>query len=155
MLRRSLSQTGPARSSSRDFPWAGICGGPIPMLTATGTASSTPMKSGSAWCLPLWGLPFRLKVQVSPSRRGGGGGRRAAHDDGQHLVEVARAHLALVLGRRVAVRLARQLLLLQAHIGGHAFGPVRVSELERPQPNHVPAGERDELEFVAQAPQLL
>src|SRR3712207_3808618 len=60
-------------------------------------------------------------------RRGGGG---AAGDDLGHVVEVAGADLALVLGRGVAVLLGGELGLLQLGVGGHPPLPVVAGELE-------------------------
>src|SRR5260370_5585524 len=58
---------------------------------------------------------------------GGAGGRRrgreAAADHLRHVVEVAGAYLALMLGGGVALRLERELTLLQLGIGRHGAGP--------------------------------
>src|SRR5207245_9842029 len=65
-------------------------------------------------------------------------------------VEVAGADLPLVAGRRVAVALERELVLLQPDIRAHAFRSVAPRQLEHRLVEGVEAGERDELEAVAE-----
>ena len=70
-------------------------------------------------------------------------------------VEVAGADLALVARRRVAALLEVELPLLELDVGGHAARRVAVCELEHRLVERVEAGQRDELELVAELAQLV
>src|SRR3954453_17627058 len=81
--------------------------------------------------------------------------RGALRDRLADLIEPARPDLGLVLRRRVAVRLHRELLLLQLHIGGHALGRVALGQVEHAGVERVEPRQRDELEPVAHRAELL
>src|SRR5687767_4097446 len=71
---------------------------------------------------------------------------RASGDGLCDLVEPAGADLALVLRRRVAGFLERELALLQPHVRGHPLGRIAAGELEHRLVEGVEAREGDELE---------
>src|SRR5688572_1689794 len=83
-----------------------------------------------------------------------GRGRLAGLDHLRHVVEVAGAHLALVLDGGEATLGGREFLLLQLDERGHALARVAVREVEHAVVERVEAGERDELELVAHGAQL-
>jgi hypothetical protein len=67
----------------------------------------------------------RFGRRAHRGRRSGTAGDRAGHR-----VELARANLALMPRRRVAVRFGREFLLLELGIGGHAAIAVALGEIE-------------------------
>src|ERR1051325_3882881 len=97
---------------------------------------------------PLRELRF---LRRSVERERGGLLRHRLHD----LVEVSRTDLALVLRRRVPVRLERELALLQLDVGAHPTLPVPARQLEHAGVQRVEPRERDELEAIAPLAQLL
>src|SRR6478735_353363 len=78
----------------------------------------------------------------------------AAGDRLQHLVEVAGADLALVACGGVALVLELELPLLESHVRGHCLLAVAAGKLEHRQVDGVEAGERDELEAVAECGEI-
>src|SRR5581483_6261956 len=72
-----------------------------------------------------------------------------------HLVEVSRTDLTLVARSGVTVGLEGELALLQLDVGAHPAVAIAAGELEHAGVQRVEAGERDELEPVAPAAQLL
>ena len=97
--------------------------------------------------------PWNWDSSVEPRHRGRLG--LAAGDRHRDLLEVARADLVLVLDGRVAVVLVGELGLLQVGVGGHAVLAVAAGELEHRVVERVEAGQRDELERVAELAELL
>src|ERR671910_405095 len=77
-------------------------------------------------------------------------GRASTRDQLRDGVEVAGADLALVARGRVAVLLELELMLLDAHVGGHSLFDIPARQLEHCRVQRVEARERDELELVAQ-----
>src|SRR5918997_1642455 len=113
--------------------------------------------------LPTGLVPVRVIVRVvvlvellllGRTSQGGGGGD-AAGDDLGHVVEVASADLALVLGSGVAVLLGSELGLLQLGVSSHAPVPVVVGELKHRVVERVEAGKGDKLELIAHLPDLI
>src|SRR5512146_2400021 len=108
------------------------------------------------------GLPRRIRTaqlmmrELCQLRRAGECGRRRlpAGDDLRHLVEVARADLALVARRAIALRLSGELGLLQVGIGGHSAIPVAGRQREHAMVERMEASQRDELELVAHRSKL-
>src|SRR5690242_20319254 len=99
----------------------------------------------------LLGRDRRLCVELRGFGRflEGNGRAAAARDGAGDRVEIAGADLALVAGRGVARRLARELGLLQLRISRHAAVAVFGRELEHRMIEAVEAGEGHELELVA------
>src|SRR4029079_18255136 len=93
------------------------------------------------------GLELRLLGRADERQRRRLAARHRLRDE----VEVAGADLALVARRGVALRLERELVLLQAHVRGHPLARVALGELEHRRGDRVEARERDELEAVAGA----
>src|SRR3954454_16653688 len=79
----------------------------------------------------------------------------AAGDGQRDLLEVARADLVLVLDRGVALVLVGELGLLELGVGGHAALAVAAGELEHRVFERVEAGQRNELEGVAELAERL
>src|SRR5438552_27526 len=75
--------------------------------------------------------------------------RCASRDHFGDCVEIAGAHFALMLGRRVAELLRCELCLLQLRVSRHPMITIIASELEHSVIQGVEAGEGDELELVA------
>src|SRR4029079_3462771 len=92
-----------------------------------------------------------LLFSRAPERQGRA---RATGDRLQHLVEVAGADLALVARGGVALVLELELPLLQADVSGHRLLAIATRELEHGEVDGVEAGERDELEAVAERSQV-
>src|SRR6476661_1335655 len=108
------------------------------------------------------GLPRRIRTAqlmmrelCQLCRAGERGGRRlAACDDLRYLVEVARADLALVACRAIALRLSGELGLLQVGVGRHSAIPVAGRQREHAMVERMEASQRDELELVAHRSKL-
>src|SRR5262249_28014154 len=98
-----------------------------------------------------YGFELRLLGRAAQRERR----RVAAGDRGRHEVEPAGADLALVAGRRVGAPLALALPLLEPHVGRHALLAVAHRELEHRGVQRVEAGQRDELERVAEPGELV
>src|SRR5260221_7728015 len=81
-------------------------------------------------------------------------GREAAADHLRHVVEVAGAYLALMLGGGVALRLERELTLLQLGIGRHATVTISQRQLENTQLLRIGARECGEQKIVAHSAEL-
>src|SRR5688572_26576534 len=72
-----------------------------------------------------------------------------------HRVEVARADECLVARGTITRGFAGELALLEPGITEHAVGAIGRRELEHGMIERVPAGERDELEAIAQRGEAL
>src|SRR5690606_27118654 len=70
------------------------------------------------------------------------------------LVEVARADLALVPGRRVAASFGAELRFLQFHVGRHLPFAVARGQVEHGIVERMESGQGDELEAVAHRTEL-
>ena len=97
---------------------------------------------------------FLLELLLFGGTLEGGNGRGPGRDDPGDLVEVAGAHLALVLGGGVAVGLGAELGLLQRHVGRHLALAVALRQFEHAVVQRVETGQGDELELVAHGRQL-
>jgi hypothetical protein len=75
-------------------------------------------------------------------------------DNLRNVVEVAGAHFVLMLGRTVSLFFGRELRLLQFRIGFHSSIAIASRELKHAVIERVETGQGNELEFVAQRPQL-
>ena len=116
-------------------------------------AAATASRGGArSWAPPRAAYAANCASSVDPFER-----ERRGHPAGDHLgdlVEVAGADLSLVARRRVAVLLERELVLLEPDVGAHPLVRVAARQLEHRGVERVEAGERDELEPVAQRAEL-
>src|SRR5262249_40988120 len=98
-------------------------------------------------------LPRKLRFLGRAGQRGSG--RSAAGYRLRYGVEITCADEGLVLdGAVTAIGFGGEFRLLQARVSGHAVFAVIPSEVEHAEVERVEPGQRDELEFVANPPQL-
>src|SRR6266850_1935544 len=92
--------------------------------------------------------PVRLELSLFGRAVKSDGRTATARDRLHHLVKVAGADLALVAGRGVAVRLGRELGLLQLRVGCHPALAIAARQLEHSIVERVEPREGYELELV-------
>src|SRR5439155_24737944 len=102
-----------------------------------------------------WGASRRSRPELRFFGRAREREGRALAERSEDRVEVARADLALVAGRRVPLPLERELAFLKLDVGRHAAVAVAVRQLEHRLVERVETGEGDELEPVAEVAELV